>query len=146
MKKILFIYVYCCCFTIIFGFANIQTIYAHAQSQDTQSLKENTKIAINDNYYFKYTFPEKIKIGNSVIKISIFDKNDKKVDTLKIIGSYDMPSMRGNHSFINQTFQKNKNSDYLLPLNLVMRGEWEIILIIQENNENIYNGAILFKV
>ena len=34
--------------------------------------------------------------------------------------------MRGGHDTGDRTFQISKNKDYLLPLNIVMPGKWEI--------------------
>jgi len=112
----------------------------------SQELKENKKIVLNENYSFKYVFPEKPKLGTSVIKIEVFDKDGNKTDKLSIVGGYDMPQMRGHHSSGPVKFRLNKNGDYLMPLNSVMRGLWEILLVFYENGEEIYSGAINIKI
>ena len=108
--------------------------------------KQNEQIRINENYRFKYVFPAKPKLGISVIKLSVFDKNGDKVSNLSALGAYDMPQMRGHHSSGPASFRKNKDGDYLLPLNSVMRGKWEIFLQFKEEDNIIYEGAIYINI
>jgi hypothetical protein len=115
---------------------------AWAQGIQKISEKQNQKIQINENYYFKYVFPEKPRLGQSVIKISVFDKDGNQSANLSLTGAYDMPQMRGHHSSGPVKFQKNKNGDYLMPLNSVMRGKWEIMLQFKEEDKILLEGAI----
>ncbi|MDR2426719.1 MAG: FixH family protein [Endomicrobium sp.] len=104
--------------------------------------KAKQKVMINENYYFTYVFSKKPKLGTSTIKISIFNKNGSQNTSLEILGDYDMPQMRGRHSSGPIKFKKNKNGDYLMPLNSVMRGKWEILLVFIEDDKDIFAGAI----
>jgi hypothetical protein len=123
---------------------NVGVLEASVKTEKNQTLKprENVSIKISDEYSFKYSFVEKPKIGLSVLKVTAFDKNGKQVDNLDFYASYDMPSMRGHHAFLNQVFQKNKNGYYLLPINFVMRGEWEITIVAnlsEGNDKEVYS-------
>jgi hypothetical protein len=104
--------------------------------------REKQKIIIDDNYYFTYVFSGKPKIGPSVIRISIFNTDGSQNTSLEILGAYDMPQMRGHHSSGPVKFRQNKSGDYLMPLNSVMRGKWEILLEFQEDGKNIFTGII----
>jgi uncharacterized protein YxeA len=135
MKKILFIVT-----LILMVGLSINT------NAKAEIIKENKKTKINDNYSFKYNFIEKVKMGMSTIKIEVFDKKGKFVDDLTILGSYDMPSMRGHHNFPATKIQKNKKNEYLFPVNFVMRGVWEITLTFQKDDKEIYSGIIDTKI
>jgi hypothetical protein len=113
-------------------------------------LPAGKNIKINDRYSFQYAFPKKPRLGAAVLKINVFDAAlktaDNKTVSLNILASSDMPAMRGHHAMPPKPVQTNKNKDYLFPVDLVMRGEWEIVLSFQENGREIYSGVILLKV
>ncbi|MDR2431644.1 MAG: FixH family protein [Candidatus Margulisbacteria bacterium] len=113
-------------------------------------LPAGQKIKINDRYSFQCVFPRKPRLGAAVLKINVFDAAlpaaDKKTAALIILAGSDMPAMRGHHAAPPQPVKTNKNKDYLFPVDLVMRGEWEIVLSFQENDREIYRGVILLKV
>jgi hypothetical protein len=136
MKKTLFF--------ALFFFAAAQCVAVFAQMPDIIKIeaKEKQKVRAGENYYFEYVFPSKPKLGTSVIKISVFDNGGVKTQDLEITGSYDMPQMRGRHSSGPVKFQINKSGDYLMPLNSVMRGKWEIRLVFSKDGEEIFSGAI----
>ena len=104
------------------------------------------KCPINDDYYFKYEFSAKPKIGMVILKIQVFDKDDKQVVPYKATGRSDMPSMRGAHDSGDVEFKMNRKNDYLLPVNLVMPGEWEIQVVFLLNDKAVYHGSIKFDV
>ncbi|MDR1998301.1 MAG: FixH family protein [Candidatus Margulisbacteria bacterium] len=124
-------------------------IYGYAQGE-ASPLKEKEKIKINDRYAFQYEFAQKPKMGPAVLKITVFDaalgRTDNKTTGLTILGSYDMPSMRGHHASGLQTIKTNKNKEYLFPVNFVMRGGWEIVLSFQDQDAELYSGLILVKI
>ena len=76
----------------------------------------------------------------------MFDKSGAQVSTLKLNGEVDMPSMRGHHSSGPVEFKLNKKGDYLLPVNLVMRGEWEVALAILQGDRVIHRGYTRFRI
>ncbi|MDR3113442.1 MAG: FixH family protein [Endomicrobium sp.] len=140
MKKSFF------CLTAAAAFALFFAPLSSAQKISQIKEKQNEQIRINENYYFKYVFPAKPKLGMSVIKISVFDKDGNKSENFSIDGAYDMPQMRGHHSSGPISFQKNKDGDYLMPLNSVMRGKWEIFLRFKENDNILYEGAVYINI
>ncbi|MDR1453740.1 MAG: hypothetical protein LBJ25_07205 [Candidatus Margulisbacteria bacterium] len=113
-------------------------------------LAAGKKTAINDRYSFQYEFPQKPQMGPAVLKILVYDKqsqlSEQRSSNLTILGSYDMPSMRGHHASPPTPIKTNRLGDYLFPVDLVMRGEWEIVLSFQEDGQEIYSGVILLKV
>jgi hypothetical protein len=132
------------------------SVWSYAAQQDKAAaptpniLPAGQKIKINERYSFQYEFPQKPRLGPTVLKINIFDATlstaDKKTADLTILASSDMPAMRGHHTTPPKPVQTNKNRDYLYPVDLVMRGEWEIVLSFQKDGQEIYNGVILLKV
>lgn len=112
----------------------------------TELTKPGKKIPLDENHYFIYEFSEKPKIGFVVLKIQVFDGENKKITPVEITGQYDMPSMSGAHDSGQQAFKLNKKNDYLLPINVVMPGEWEIKLIFSKNKTPFFYGHITFDV
>jgi len=104
------------------------------------------KCPVNDDYYFKYEFNEKPKMGMSILKIRVFDKKNDQVVPFKMTGRSDMPSMRGAHDSGDVEFKLNRKNDYLLPVNVVMPGDWEIRVIFRLNDQAVFHGSIRFDV
>ena len=104
------------------------------------------KCPVNDDYYFKYEFNEKPKMGMSILKIQVFDKKNNQVVPYKMTGRSDMPSMRGVHDSGDVEFKLNRKNDYLLPVDVVMPGDWEIRLIFRLNDQAVFYGSIRFDV
>jgi hypothetical protein len=104
------------------------------------------KCPVNNDYYFKYEFNEKPKMGMSILKVQVFDKKNNQVVPFKMIGRSDMPSMRGAHDSGDVEFKLNRKNDYLLPVNVVMPGDWEIRLIFRLNDQAVFHGSIRFDV
>lgn len=101
---------------------------------------------IGENYTFVYDFDKTPKMGTAILRIKLFDaKGDKAID-LEILGSSDMPSMRGAHSSGDVPFKLNKKGVYLLPVNIVMPGEWEVRLVFRKNDSVLYRARLLFNV
>lgn len=112
----------------------------------TQVPGPNKKCPINDDYYFKYEFSEKPKIGMVILKIQVFDKKNDQVVPYKATGRSDMPSMRGAHDSGDVEFKVNKVNNYLLPINVVMPGDWEIRIVFSLNDKPVFHGSIRFDV
>ena len=104
------------------------------------------KCWIGDAYYFKWKFDKKPQLGTAILKVQLFDKNGKRLTSLGITGMSDMPSMRGAHDSGEVPFQLNKKGDYLLPVNIVMPGEWEVKLTFLKEKAPVFRGRITFKV
>jgi hypothetical protein len=109
-------------------------------------LKAGQKYWIGEQYYFVYAFDKRPQMGTIIMKIQVFTKDGKQDTSLEVIGDADMPSMKGAHSSGNQMFKTNKKGDYLLPVNVVMPGEWEIVLNFLKDKKPIYTGSVRFNV
>ena len=55
-----------------------------------------------------------------------------------------MPSMRGMHSSGDQNFALSAKGVYLLPVQLVMPGDWEVALTILKEGKALFRGSYLF--
>ena len=108
--------------------------------------KAGEKCWIGDDTYFIYSFDKKPKLGTAILKIQAFDKAGKQDTTMEIRGDTDMPSMRGAHYSGPQLFKLNKKGDYLLPVNIVMPGEWEVNLHFFKDKKVIFMGSFRFNV
>lgn len=111
-------------------------------------LRENTKIKIDERHSFTFHFPEKPKVGTTILKISVFDQDERKMNDLHISAFYHMPEMPSmkNSDSESPDFMLNKKNDYLFPINASMTGDWEVEIIFKENLHEIYRGKILFSI
>ncbi|MFZ3045757.1 MAG: hypothetical protein WA151_07565 [Desulfatirhabdiaceae bacterium] len=107
---------------------------------------EGKKIWIGKEYYFIYSFNKTPQLGTSILKVELYDKDGKRDTTLNITGDSGMPSMAGHHDSGDMVLQKNKKGDYLLPVNVVMRGGWEVRLTFLKDDKPIFKGSIPFNV
>jgi hypothetical protein len=130
-------------------------VFIFAMATPAQAMAEETfellagagdKCPINENYYFKYGFDKKPQLGTLILKVELFDKAGQQVTDLKITGDSGMPSMKGHHDSGDVAFQLNKKGDYLLPVNVVMPGDWEVKLKFFKGDEVIYRGSIQFDI
>jgi len=104
------------------------------------------KCPINEKTYFIYEFSEKPKLGTVILKIQVYDQEDRQLTPFTIKGRSDMPSMRGAHDSGEQEFQLNKYGNYLLPIHIVMPGEWEVQLTFYEGEKPVFAGNFKFHV
>lgn len=118
-----------------------------AQAPEFKDLpKAGKKCWIGEVYYFIYEFDKTPKMGTAILKIRLFDKDGKQVTDLDITGRSDMPSMRGAHDSGEVAFKLNKKGDYLLPVNIVMPGDWEVQLTFSRTKIVIFRGRLTFDV
>lgn len=104
------------------------------------------KVQLGDGNYFIYNFDKKPKLGTLIIKVEIFNSSDKKDTSMEIIGDAGMPSMRGAHDTGDRLFALSNKGTYLLPVNIVMPGEWEIKLTFKKAGKVIFRGSHRFDV
>ncbi|MGD9973516.1 MAG: hypothetical protein AB7S77_10675 [Desulfatirhabdiaceae bacterium] len=107
---------------------------------------EGKQIWIGKDYYFTYGFNKKPQMGTIILRVELYDKNGKRDTSLKITGDSGMPSMAGHHDSGDIAFQLNNRGDYLLPVNVVMPGDWEVRLIFLKDGKPIFKGSIPFNV
>lgn len=103
------------------------------------------KFKVDDRISFRYEFTAKPRLGTAILRIQIFDKGEKTA-AFKVLGRYDMPAMSGAHDSGDQEFKLNKKNDYLLPVNIVMPGEWEVRLVFVKEGEPFFRGFFRFDV
>jgi hypothetical protein len=108
--------------------------------------KSGKKCWIGEVNYFTWEFDKTPKMGTSILIIKLYDRDGKRVKDLQIVGRSDMPSMRGAHDSGEVAFKNNKAGDYLLPVNVVMPGDWEVQLTFSRNGIVIFRGRIAFDV
>ncbi len=104
------------------------------------------KVPIGNDYYFIYGFDKKPKLGTVIMKVEIFTKDGKKDTSIEAKADAGMPSMKGAHETGDQTFKLSKKGDYLLPINIVMPGDWEIRLTLLKGGKVIFRGSYRFDV
>lgn len=104
------------------------------------------KIKIDETAYFTWEFVAKPKMGPAILKIQVFDASGGRRTDLAIVGRSDMPSMRGAHDSGDAAFKLNRKGDYLLPVDIVMPGDWEILLTFKSGEAVVFRGRIAFDV
>jgi hypothetical protein len=104
------------------------------------------KVVINNDYYIVCGFDRKPKMGTVILKVSVYTKDGNKDTSLELAADSGMPSMRGAHDTGDLPMQLSRNKEYLLPINIVMPGEWEIRLTIKKAGKVMYRGSCRFDV
>ncbi|MCX6566167.1 MAG: hypothetical protein NTW38_07050 [Candidatus Aminicenantes bacterium] len=126
--------------------AQVQVVVFPDETAWTLVPGPNKKYPIAANYYLKYSFSEKPRMGLVILKIQVFDQYNDQVVPFKATGRSGMPSMRGAHDSGEVEFKLNKKNDYLLPINVVMPGDWEIRVTFRLNDQAVFHGSIRFNV
>jgi hypothetical protein len=104
------------------------------------------KVKLNDDYSFSYEFSQRPQMGTVILVVRVHDKTGAQVTPYKITGLSDMPSMRGAHDSGEVELKTNKVNNYLLPVNIVMPGEWEVRLTFRLNDKAVFYGSLRFSV
>lgn len=106
--------------------------------------KPGAKVPLGKEHYFTYGFTQAPKLGNAVMRVEVFTLDGKRDRTFSVFGDADMPSMRGAHSSGRKPFALSNKGAYLLPVQLVMPGDWEIQFTFEKNGATVLRGAYLF--
>jgi hypothetical protein len=104
------------------------------------------KIPIGDGYYLIYGFDKQLKMGTVIMKVEIFTAEGKKDTSLDVKVDADMPSMRGAHGTGDRAFKLSNKGDYLLPISIVMPGDWEIKITVVKGGTVLFRGRYNFNV
>jgi len=104
------------------------------------------KVPIGSGSYLIYKFDKKPKLGTVIMKVEIYTAEDKKDTSFVVKADAGMPSMRGAHETGDRHFQISKNGSYLLPISIVMPGDWEIRLTVLKGGQVILKGRYNFDV
>ncbi len=106
--------------------------------------KPGKKVPLDADHYFTYGFEKPPKLGMAIMRVEIFTRDGKRDTSFTVKGDADMPSMRGAHSSGEKDFSLSAKGAYLLPVRLVMPGDWEIRFIFVKNGKTLFRGAYLF--
>ena len=104
------------------------------------------KVPIGNGYYLIYGFDKKPKMGTVIMKVEVFTAEGKKDTTFEMKADAGMPSMGGAHETGDKAFTLSNKGDYLLPINIVMPGDWEIRLTVSKEGKVIFRGRYNFNV
>ena len=104
------------------------------------------KVRLESGGYLIYGFDKKPKMGTLIMKLEVFTPEGKRDTTLAVLADCGMPSMRGAHETGDQPFKLSRKGEYLLPVNIVMPGDWEIRLTIKKEGKIIFRGSHKFDV
>jgi len=104
------------------------------------------KVPIGNGFYLIYGFDKKPKLGMAIMKIEIFNQDGRKDTSREVTADAGMPSMKGAHETGDLPFIVSKKGDYLLPVNIVMPGDWEIRLTVIKDGKVIFRGRYNFDV
>jgi len=106
--------------------------------------KPGQKVALDSDTYFIYGFTKQPKLGMAVMRVEVFRKGGQRDTSYTVKGDLDMPSMRGAHSAGDRPFACSKQGVYLLPVSLVMPGDWELRFTFEKKGFAGFRGAYLF--
>jgi hypothetical protein len=107
---------------------------------------QGKKVSIGNDYYLIYGFDKKPKLGTIIMKVEIFTREGKKDTSLEVKADAGMPSMKGAHETGDRPFKLSKKGDYLLPIDIVMPGDWEIRLTLLKEGKVIFRGSYQFDI
>ena len=146
----------------VFSFYSLPSLYgADHLGKDSKSAKDagaeqkpvflpmpdpGKKVPIGNGYYLIYGLDKRPKLGTVIMKVEVFTGEDKKDTTLELKADAGMPSMGGAHETGDKAFTLSKKGDYLLPINIVMPGDWEIRLTVSKEGKVIFRGKYNFDV
>ncbi|MBC7962522.1 MAG: FixH family protein [Steroidobacteraceae bacterium] len=104
------------------------------------------KVPLENGAYLIYGFDKKLKMGTVIMKVVAYTPNGKQDTSLEVLADSGMPSMRGAHETGDQPFKLSRKGEYLLPVNIVMPGDWEIRITVKKGGKVIFRGSHKFDV
>lgn len=104
------------------------------------------KVSIGKDHYLIYGFDKKPKLGTIIMKIEIYTQDGNKDTSFEVLGDSGMPSMKGAHETGEQLFRLSNKGAYLLPVNIVMPGDWEVRITIKKDGKVVFRGSHQFDV
>jgi hypothetical protein len=104
------------------------------------------KVPLGNGGYLIYGFDQKPKMGTVILKVEAYRPDGKKDTSLEVLADSGMPSMRGAHETGDQPFKLSKKGAYLLPVNIVMPGDWEIRMTVKKDGKVLFRGSYRFDV
>jgi hypothetical protein len=107
---------------------------------------ENKQHPLPGGDSFTYEFTQQPKLGTTVLRVRLSDAQGRRITTLRVTGRYGMPEMAGAHDSGEKAFMLNKKGDYLLPVDVVMPGEWEVHIVFHRGDKPLFHGVFRFEV
>lgn len=107
--------------------------------------KSGERIPLGSKHYFTYAFTKPPKLGSAIMRVEIFTHDGVRDTSFVVKGGADMPSMRGAHSSGDQDFALSAKGVYLLPVRLVMPGDWEVCFTFLKGGKAVLRGSYLFN-
>jgi hypothetical protein len=107
--------------------------------------KPGEKVPLGADRYFVYGFDTPPKLGTAIMRVEIFTRDGRRDTTFVVRGDVDMPSMRGAHRTGAKEFSLSAKGVYLLPVPLVMPGDWEFRFTFEKSGKTVLRGAYLFE-
>ena len=143
MKRFLLL-VIGCCLALPFPALLAAAPPATTERGDQILPQPGEKVTLDTDHYFIYGFDKPPKLGAAIMRVEIFTRSGERDTTFVVRGDADMPSMRGAHSNGDKDFSLSVKGVYLLPVRLVMPGDWEITFTFLKNGKPVFRGAYLF--
>jgi hypothetical protein len=106
--------------------------------------KPGEKVPLDADHYFTYGFDKTPKIGTAIMRVEVFTRDGKRDTSYTVKGDADMPSMRGAHAAGAKDFSLSAKGVYLLPVRLVMPGDWEISFTFVKTGKTVFRGTYVF--
>lgn len=123
----------------------VYTASAQAEKVEFKALpKPGDKVSLDARHYFTFEFEKQPKLGNAIMKVEVFTLDGKRDKSFVVMGDLDMPSMRGAHSSGSKKFALSTKGLYLLPVQLVMPGDWEFRFTFEKKGNVVFRGAYYF--
>ena len=124
----------------------VQVKKVEAEKVKVVPAKQGKKNALDKEYYFTYSFDQRPVLGTLIVKVQVFDKNNKQASSFSVKGLMRMPEMQsmGDSGWL--TFRKNKKGDYLSPYDLAMPGKYELELIFNKAGKEYPHAKIALRV
>lgn len=117
------------------------------QAQDFVAMPgPGEKVQIGNGSYLIFGFDKKPKMGTVIMKVEVYAPDGKKDTSLEVLADSGMPSMRGAHETGDKSFKLSNKGDYLLPIDIVMPGDWEIRLTVKKDGKVMFRGRYNFDV
>ncbi|OGR81742.1 MAG: hypothetical protein A2X32_09675 [Elusimicrobia bacterium GWC2_64_44] len=95
--------------------------------------------------WFTWKFDKKPQLGALFVKVQIFNKDKEKDTSYELTGESGMPSMPY-HDTGKVYFKLNKKGDYLLPVDVVMAGEWRLVIRLMKDGKEVTAGKVDYSV
>ena len=118
------------------------------KAETTQVVLSNPKKAqwISKDYYVEYDWNKTPKIGTSILSVKVFDKSKKPVTDLAITADVNNTSQKDTKATGDIALKPNKKGEFIVPVNFVSQGNWEIQLRFAKGDKALSNASIRVEI